>query len=104
MEGILPVEQTLPPSLMNAFVAGCIALLVLVAGFFGSQWFKGLKASVDTLSTTIGKLNETFSSIKEKQAVHEERIDQHREELDELWKHTCQNPDCPYRGDRRSHP
>lgn len=83
--------------MVDAFIAGCIALLVLVAGFFGSQWAKGLKASVDILSATIAELNKTFSSIQTKQAVHEERLGQHHEDIQELFGMSCQNPDCRFR-------
>lgn len=90
------------PAMIDAFIAATIGIVVLVAGFFASQWATGLKSSVDILSATIAKLNETFSGIQTKQAVHEEKLGQHHDDIKELFGMACTNPECQFRrrGDR----
>jgi hypothetical protein len=85
------------PAMVDTFVCACVFLLVCVVGFFGARWVR----STDKLGDAVGALNTTIVGIDKTQAIQAEHISQHREELDELWRRTCQNPDCPYRGDRR---
>lgn len=89
------------PAITDSFIVGCIVLVVAVAGFFGREWFTGLKSSVDSLNISINSLTNTISSFGTTQAVHAERIEQHNEAIKELWGLACQNPECPFRGDRR---
>lgn len=85
------------PDLIQAFVVGCITLMVGGFVFFAKRWID----SVDGLKTAITTLNGTLTAVSNTQTLHGERLEQHRGEIDELWRTACQNENCPYHTERR---
>lgn len=85
----------MPQDLTRLFILACVAAIAAIAGYFIKRWIE----SVDALRLAIDGLNKTLVASLTTQAVHAEKLVQHREELDELWNRTCQAPDCPNRKD-----
>ena len=90
-------------------------VLLGLVGFFARQWFlaqaeaqkerekaqaerdTAMQTAMSGLTTSISELNKTLTSIDKAAALTAQKVDNHADQLQELWGKACQNPACPYR-------
>ena len=81
-----------------SFVEGAVGLVVGAFVWFFIQWANDIKTSLTNITTAMGKVVDDMSKVAQDNAVKTEQIQQHRKELDRLWRgENCPNPSCSFR-------
>ena len=90
---------------VHSWNAGAYALLIVLVGWLARMLYKArtdtegsLANSVTALATAVTKLTDVVNANALTQARHDTELDEHRRELDGIWKgENCLNAGCPLR-------
>jgi len=91
-------------SMLNSFVVGCIALLVVAVGFLSKNWMRDVQRSNEKLANAIERLTNLITDIERNQDRHEFKIDKLEKDFEILRvQHAlgrrsadmCRHPQCP---------
>lgn len=81
--------------LIVTFICACVALLVLICGFFVKTWITSLMETINKLSQSVEHLTTATSDLKASQALERLRTRQLLMEVRNLQAESCTMEDCP---------
>jgi hypothetical protein len=93
----MPEQIPVDPISVRTFIDATLAVVVVVTGYLGKNWFASMKSSVDSLATSVNTLSVTLFNADKTMALHGQRLDQHDDQIGELKTKVCPYPECPLR-------